>query len=365
MPNGGLPPTSIRMTIVRDDGYTDIVYTDSKGKYQITTPRAQSVNYRIIIEGDKLTYETTTANLNLDRNAPNQTNIFLRPLSIPKRPADGVLDVTNYEENVPSKARAAYKRGMAAVSQGLADDAITNLQQAIALHPQYVRALNDLGVVYLKLERFAEAESTFRKAIEVNKRFFHPRLNLGLVLGKQGKYQEALEVLEPLYDENHGMLEMRMAYATALERVGRTEDAQKLYYSVVAAKNLPDSVRAKAYFGLGLILNKQSKYLDAAAQLEKAIQLAPDAMNSHLQLGAALLQLKDLTGAERELLKAYELGGKSAGGAQLMLGQVYYAQNRYADAERAFGQYLKDVPSAPNAAQIVQLIADLKVSRKN
>jgi Flp pilus assembly protein TadD len=365
MPNGGLPPTSIRMTIVRDDGYTDIVYTDSKGKYQITTPRVQSVNYRIIIEGDKLTYETTTANLNLDRNAPNQTNIFLRPLSLPKRPADGVLDVTNYEENVPAKARAAYKLGMEAVSQGLASDAITNLQRAIALHPQYVKALNDLGVVYMKLERFEDAESTFRKAIEVNKRFFHPRLNLGLVLGKQGKYQEALEVLEPLYDENHGMLEMRMAYATALERVGRIEDAQKLYYSVVAAKSLPDSVRAKAYFSLGLILNKQSKYLDAAAQLEKAILLAPDAVNSHLQLGAALLQLKDLTGAERELLKAYELGGKSAGGAQLMLGQVYYAQNRYADAERAFGQYLKDVPTAPNAAQIEQLIADLKVSRKN
>jgi len=64
-------------------------------------------------------------------------------------------------------------------------------------------------------------------------------------------------------------------------------------------------------------------------------------------------------------LKAYELGGKAAGAAQLMLGQVYYAQNRFSDAERAFGQYLKDVPSAPNAAQIQQLIADLKVSKKN
>ena len=218
MPNGGLPPAPIRITLIRDDGFTDIVFTDSKGKYQVPTPRNQTSFYRVIIEGDKQTYDTTTANLTLDRNAPNQLNIFLRPLTSVKLPADRVLDVTTYDENVPAKARAAYKRGMEAVNKAQADDAIKNLQEAVSLHPQYVRALNDLGVVYLKLERFPEAEATFRKAIAVNQRFFHPRLNLGLVLGKEGRYQEALDVIEPLFNENHGMLEMRMAYATALER---------------------------------------------------------------------------------------------------------------------------------------------------
>src|SRR5215813_8613095 len=368
MPNGGLPPTAISLTLIRDDGTMDIVFTDSKGKFQLPTPRTQSINYRVIIEGDKQSYETTTATLTLDRNSPNQLNIFLKPLtSTARRSAAGagVLDVTNYEKTVPPKARAAYKRGMEAVNQANAEVAIANLQEAIRIYPQYVRALNDLGVVYMKLERFEEAEVAFRQAIEVNKRFFHPRLNLGLVLEKQGEYQEALKVLEPLYNENHGMVEVRMAYATALERVGKLDEAQRLFSAVADAKNLPEAVRSDAHFGLGLILNRQGKYLDAVAQLQKSIQLAPNAMNSHLQLGAAYLQLKELSGAERELLKAYELGGKAAGAAQLMLGQVYYAQNRFSDAERAFGQYLKDVPSAPNAAQIQQLIADLKVSKKN
>jgi Flp pilus assembly protein TadD len=364
MPNGGLPPSPIRITLIRDDGFTDIVFTDSKGKYQVPTPRNQTSFYRVIIEGDKQTYDTTTANLTLDRNTPNQLNIFLRPLTTAKLPADRVLDVTTYDENVPAKARAAYKRGMEAVNKGQADDAIKNLQEAVSLHPQYVRALNDLGVVYLKLERFPEAEATFRKAIAANQRFFHPRLNLGLVLGKEGRYQEALDVLEPLFNENHGMLEMRMAYATALERAGRIEDAQKLYRSVVEAKNLPPPVRADAYFGLGLILNRQAKYFDAVAELEHAIDLAPNASNTHLQLGAALVQLKEFNRAERELLRAYDLAGKAAGAAQLLLGQIYYAQGRVADAERAFTQYLKDVPNAPNALQIAQLIADLKVTKK-
>jgi Flp pilus assembly protein TadD len=365
MPNGGLPPAPIRISITRDDGFSDIVFTDSKGKYQLPTPRNDTVTYRLVIESDKLTYDTTTASITLDRNSPNQHNVFLRQLSIVKLPADAVLDVSNYEKNVPSRARAAYKRGMEAVNQGQAEGAITNLQEAITLYPQYARALNDLGVVYLKLERFQEAEATFRKAIEVNKRFFHPRLNLGLVLEKEGKYQEALEVLEPVYNENHSMLEVRMTYATALERAGRIDDAQKLYYSITDSTNLPATVRADAYFGLGLILNRQGKYLDAIVQLQKSIRLVPNVSNSHLQLGAALLQVKQLPEAEQELLTAYELGGKAAGAAQLMLGEIYYAQKRFAESERAFGQYLKDVPAAPNAAQIAQWIADIRVSRKN
>src|SRR6185312_3764419 len=321
MPNGGMPPAQVRMTISRDDGYTDIIFTDSKGKYQLGTPRNETVTYRIIIESDKLTYDTTTTSITLDRNSPNQHNIFLRPLSSVKLPNSAVLDVTTYEKNIPAKARAAYKRGMDAVSQGQAEDAIRNLQEAITLHPQYVRAINDLGVVYLKLNRFDDAEKTFRQAIDVSKRFFHPRLNLGLVLETHDKYAEALEVLEPLFNENHGMVEVRMAYATSLERTGRIEDARKLYLSVIEAKELPAPVRANAHFGLGLILNREGKYLDATTELQKSIQLAPNAANAHLQLGAAFLQLKDLTSAERELLKAYSLGDRAAGGAQLMLGE--------------------------------------------
>lgn len=92
-------------------------------------------------------------------------------------------------------------------------------------------------------------------------------------------------------------------------------------------------------------------------QLENAIALDAAAANAHLQLGAALIQLHQLTRAERELLRAYESAGKSAGGAQLLLGQIYYTQQRFRDAQRAFEQYLKDVPSAPNASQITKVIA--------
>lgn len=368
MPNGASPTRSLRLMMVRDDGFIDTVFTDSKGMFSIATPggtKTQQVFYRVTIETDNQTYGTTTASFRLDPNNPNRILIFLKPLAVEKAPPNTVLDVTNFEGAVPSKARVAYKRGMAFVSDGNFDRAIESLAEAIQLYPQYVGALNDLGVIFLKLNRLDEAAVRFKAATEISKRCFHPRMNLALVLNRQGKYREALDVLTPLYNENHGMLEVRLAYAAALKGAGEFSEAEKIYRSTLLSKNLSPRVRAVMEFDLGVALNHQGRFADAAAELEKAIMLDESTANSHLQLGGALMQLQQLERAESELLRAYKLGGTPAGGAQLLLGHIYYSERRFDDAQRAFEQYLKDVPAAPNASQVSKLIADLKATSKN
>ncbi|TMP95558.1 MAG: tetratricopeptide repeat protein [Verrucomicrobia bacterium] len=195
----------------------------------------------------------------------------------------------------------------------------------------------------MKLSRLDDAAATFRQAYEINKRFFHPRLNLGLVLTQQDKYKEALDILEPLYEENHGMMEVRLAYARALEGAGQLSDAEKIYRSTLESKNLSPATQADMRFCLGVILNRQRRFGEAVA----------------------LMLLRQPAAAERELLRAYQLGGQSAGAAQLLLGNIYYAQQRFGDAQKALEQYLKDVPSAPNAPQVAKVIADLKTRSKN
>jgi len=366
MPSGGLPDGVLRLTLVRDDGFIDRVFTDSKGKFEIATPRGQSVSYTVTIESDGQTFETTTVAFSLDRNSPNNFTIFLKPLRAKKLPSDAVLDVTNFEGNIPSKASAAYKRAMLRIKDSQLEDAIFDLQEAIKLYPQYVRAYNDLGVLFLKLERLDEAAATFRSAIEISKRFFHPRMNLGLVLNRQGKFKEAIETLATLYKENHGMLEVRLAYADALVGAGEFTEAERVYRTTLdSSKSLPEETKATLQYKLGFSLSRQGKFPEAVVELDRAVMLNPRAANSHLQLGGALMQVEQPARAEKELLRAYELAGPLAGGAQLLLGHIYYSQKRYADAQRAFEQYLKDVPKAPNAMQITQLLADLKASLKN
>ena len=365
MPNGGTPRGTLRLDLARDDGMRDVVFTDSKGLFQIATPRTGlTVRYTVTIEGDRQTFATTTISITLYGGSPAQTAVFLRPITNEPRPANGVLDVASLESNVPAKARAAYKRALDSINEGQFDSAILSLKEAIHEYPEYVRALNDLGVVFMKLDRLDESAATLRQAIRISNRFFYSRMNLGIVLSRQGKYNEAVEVLGQLYSENRGMLEVRLACVKALEGAGKLPDAEKLYRSTLEATGISAEVRADLQFYLGVVLNREGKYAEAVVELEKALAL-DEAANSHLQLGGALMQLQDLARAERELLRAYELGGRAAGAAQLLLGNIYYGQQRFGEAQRAFEQYLKDVPSAPNAPQVARVIADLKTRSKN
>jgi tetratricopeptide (TPR) repeat protein len=100
------------------------------------------------------------------------------------------------------------------------------------------------------------------------------------------------------------------------------------------------------------------------AEFEKAIAINPQAANAYLYLGGTQLQLKKLVEAEASLLKAYELGGSRVAGAQLFLGQLYYLQQNFELSQRAFEQYLKDMPNAPNAEQVKTLIERVKALMK-
>ena len=115
-----------------------------------------------------------------------------------------------------------------------------------------------------------------------------------------------------------------------------------------------------AHYWLGLLLNKKHSYEAAVIELNEAAELLPNNGRIRLQLGGALLQLERWDEAERELLAAYRMGGTQLGGAQLMLGQIYFKQKKYESALKAFEQYLADVPAPPNAAEIRGVIANIK-----
>ena len=362
MPGGGSPPGVVRLNLVSDEGFMDTVFTDTRGRFEMPTPTSGAAHFTISIETDKRSYDTTTARMSVQRLQPGYISIFLRPLP-PEKVTVEVLDVANFEKSVPQKAQAAYKKAMEAAGAKKYEDAIGDLQQAITIYPEYVRAHSDLGVLFMKLDRLDEAVVSFRKATEINQRFFYPRMNLGLVLNRQGKFKEAIEVLTPLYNENPSMLEVRLAYANALTGAGDVVAAEKIYLPILQLKDLPPGTQAIVHYKLGFGLVRQRKFTEAVTALDKAIALQPNSANAHMHLGGALMQLQQNERAERELLRAYELGGASVAGSQLLLGHLYYSLKKFPEAQKAFEQYLKDLPAAPNAAQVSKMIEELKAAK--
>jgi len=362
MPGGTLPPRPIRFTLTRDDGRIETVFTDTKGKFQVTGDLIRDADYVITVESDGATYDTTVATFRIVRSTPVYTTVFLRPFTGKPKTVTGVVDVRAMEPNVSKDALVAYEAGMKALAGGQTEAAITELKRALKLSPRYLRALNDLGVLYLQLNRLPEAAELFAQAVKFDETFNLARLNLGVVLHRQGRNKEAVQTLAPLYEKDRSMKGVALSYADALLGVAELAKAEQVLRGALS-ESTNDSV--DLHFKLGVILNRQDRFDEAAEELKKAVTINDTAANAHLLLGATLLQLNRPDEAEKSLLRSYEIAGPGAGNAQMFLGQLYLIQQKPAAALKAFEQYLKDIPAAPNAAQIKAEIEKLKTATRN
>jgi len=358
MPGGTLPPRPIRFTLTRDDGRIETVFTDTKGKFQVTGDLIRDADYVITVETDGATYDTTVATFRIVRGTPVYTPVFLRPFKGKPAATPGVINAM--EANVDKNAVAAYEAGMKALGNGETEAAITELKRAIKISSHYLRALNDLGVLYLQLNRLPEAADLFAQAVKVDENFHLARLNLGVVLHRQGHDKEAVKILASLYEKDRSLKGLALSYADALLGVAELVKAEQVLRAALTESTSDSSAQVDLHYKLGVVLNRKDQFAEAAEELKKAVTINDSAANAQLLLGATLLQLNRLEESEKSLLRAYEVAGPGAGNAQMFLGQLYLMQQKPAAALKAFEQYLKDVPGAPNAVQIKAEIERLK-----
>src|SRR5215213_2407609 len=277
MPGGTLPPRPIRLILTRDDGRIEVVFTDTKGKFQVTGDLIRDADYIVTVESDGATYDTTVATFRIVRGTPVYTTVFLRPFTGKTKTAPGVVDVRTTDDNVAKDALAAYELGMKALAGGQTETAITELKRAIKLSPRYLRALNDLGVLYLQLNRLPEAAELFGQAVKLDESFYLARLNLGVVLHRQGHNKEAVKILAPLYEKDRSIKGLALSYAEALLAMAELTKAEQVLRG--ALNDSTDADQMDLHFKLGVILNRQDRFDEAAAELKKAD--VPGAALSH------------------------------------------------------------------------------------
>lgn len=362
MPDGTLPPREIRFTMAMDNGRIETFFSDSKGKFLLT--RALNLKpdaeYQVTVIGDGATFDTTV--FSFKEYGVYYIPIYLKPYRAPTLPPAKLVDLAEFDTQVPAEAKQTYEAAMRSLREGRREDAVRGLEHALEIHPEYFRALNDLGVINMQMNRLDAAALLFERASKIAPRVYHPRLNLGIILTRRGKYKEAVALLDSLHKENQSIPEVRVALADPLIALNRLDEAEPQLRTALLDPKLDNAVSGNAHYRLGLVLNKKQKYDAAAVELRHAAEKIPNSARIHLQLGGALLQLKRLKEAETELLNAYRIGGAPMGGAQLMLGQIYFMQKKYDNAQRAFEQYLSDVPNAPNANEVRAFIEKIKTA---
>jgi len=138
---------------------------------------------------------------------------------------------------------------------GQNDKAIEAAKKLIELNPQSEINVYNLGIMYMKLERFDEAIDTFKKVLEIRPGYAYAFYNIGFCYSKQKKYKESIEAFEKFVELS------------------------------------PDSADGWFNIGVGYMLIK--KFSKAIEPLQKSIELRPQYGLAYYNLAITFLNLKD------------------------------------------------------------------------
>jgi Tfp pilus assembly protein PilF len=188
------------------------------------------------------------------------------PVRVPDdRARPEVISVLNLR--VPAKARAYFISGLDAVHAARWQKAIDAFKKALALHSDYPKAHNALGVVLAITKNNEGAESAFRNAIRLEKDYAEAHFNLGKLFLETNRPAEARPELER-------DLELDPSHSPAIEllvesmiRTGDEDDASSFMISLHQRQIQHSPV---LHLEIGMALERHSRFELAAEQYSEA-----------------------------------------------------------------------------------------------
>lgn len=367
LPGGMRPARELKVTFLSRDREKSSRATDAKGLLRVPEEIARWADLTLVVEGDKATFATTSFLIRLEPGA-SPLPIFLTPLETTDfTPMPNAPDIDAFDAKAPAEARAARENAIKASSERNLQKAIAEFARAITIYPQYLRAINEYGMLQYQRGRYNEAAAAFLQAASLRSRFPYPRLNLALTRMQQDLRGDAGIILQSLLVDFPDFSRGRIHYADLLFRGQQLDQAAEEFRRLTADAGLEPDKRADAHMKLGLIRQREERYNAAIKEFQEALAIGknwPGEPQTRLFLGGALQELKRLDEAEQEFLKAYALGGKRAIIVQKYLGQIYTEQKKYDQAIKAYELFLESAVDPRETAQIKEEIEKVKAAMK-
>lgn len=201
--------------------------------------------------------------------------------------------------------------------------AVSLYQRALAVSPNFAPAHNNLGLCYLRLHRYSEAEAEVKRAIEIKSDYAAAYFNLGLIEQAQNKLPEAVAAFQnslryetvPMYKEStrRRIQELGLAddntdhFSRGFDLLSQRKwsDAEHEFREAI---NAPGGTKnAVAWNNLGYSLSRQQKNKQACDAYLKAIAILPNFAAAHYNYGQSLFAMQDNAAAQREFKKAIDI----------------------------------------------------------
>ncbi|HEX6802455.1 MAG TPA: tetratricopeptide repeat protein [Terriglobales bacterium] len=232
------------------------------------------------------------------------------------------------------------------------DGALTAFQRGLAVNPQSVKTLINLGNLYTSAAKSDLAEKEFRKALAIAPANSDGNYNLGLLLLAKAQPANSIRYLQRVHPAT---VEVRANLVRAYLQSGNTATGLKLASQISAEK--PNDVQR--HFTLGLLLAGEKQYRAAQLELERADALQPETFEILYNLGQVYLRSKEYSKAELILNRALKQKPDSAE-TMYLLAQVYNEESRSVDALDLLARAHK---LAPKNADVIFLLARISMSQ--
>lgn len=178
-----------------------------------------------------------------------------------------------------------YNVGLVYLQNDRYEEAMTYMNKALALSPNFSLALNALGIIHFIRGEFQEAQAYFEKCIKVNPEFTEARNYLGSVYQEMGYIDKAeVEFMTAIADETYSSRELPYYNLARLYLMkDKDEEALKL---VNNALELNDRM-VMAINLQGVLFERMGRLKDAIRSYENALVIAPGDINLSYNLAVA------------------------------------------------------------------------------
>lgn len=262
----------------------------------------------------------------------------------------------------PKDPEANYYLGLLAEQAGDAKTAETHYKTALAAKPSLEPAAINLSAAYLDAARFDEAEQVLAAALKGNAQSAPLTTNHALALagkGDQAGAKAAFEKAEKLSPNEATLLVLEGQWLT------KWKDPAGAKQKLLAAKKLAGDDPTQLA-SIGFELKNAGAFPECIDTLSTSIQKLGSAKGAgelRVLRGLCKLGTKDQAGAQADFVEAKKVEPSFAP-AHFYLGGLYAQASKWADAEAAYGQYLKLSPDGDLAAKAKERLAAVQAAKK-
>ena len=200
--------------------------------------------------------------------------------------------------SVPKNAHEAFEKGRKAGNEKRFDEAIKELNKAVAVAPQYASAWSLMGEIHRLQNDFASARKEYEQALAADPKFVSPYFGLAAMAVVENKWADAVRFTDQLIQLNAYAYPMAYFFNAAanlnLGNLDAAEQSARKFMQLDTAHTRPDIATL-----LAGILTAKHQYAEAAQLYRDYLAAHPDAPNA-AALKAEAQRLEGLSAAKTQ-----------------------------------------------------------------